>query len=244
MSTPKVLSHRGVSSLWPENGLIAFQKAIELGSDGIECDLHMSTDGHIVLIHDDDVTRTTDGQGLVSEMTLAELRRLRLGGTKVGDETIPTLDELFEMFKPTNLHMQLEVKQAGIEQALVRKIEDYGLVDQVEISSFIESVGEGVKACNGDIKTSLLTSAFDVMVYEHLRPHLNAVDLSLNENLNDGVVRRIRDDGLGLNIWTVNSEEGFERCIAFKPDFIISDFPQLIMKTLGRDIPEWAERKD
>ncbi|RIK22153.1 MAG: glycerophosphodiester phosphodiesterase, partial [Anaerolineae bacterium] len=90
---PLIIGHRGASADAPENTLAAFALALEQNADGIELDVQLSADGVPVIIHDDDVDRTTDGAGRVHDLTLAELRAL----TIAGEHAIPTLDELFEM---------------------------------------------------------------------------------------------------------------------------------------------------
>ncbi|MEJ2748304.1 MAG: glycerophosphodiester phosphodiesterase family protein, partial [Anaerolineae bacterium] len=89
---PLIVAHRGASAYAPENTLAAFERAAELGADGIELDVQLSKDGRLVIIHDFDTARTTNGQGKVSDLTLAELQSFDAGE----GQKIPTLDELFE----------------------------------------------------------------------------------------------------------------------------------------------------
>ena len=92
----KVFAHRGFSGKYPENTMLAFEKAVEAGADGIELDVHLSADGELVIIHDELVDRTTDGTGLVGSKTLAELKALDASaGFKgvYGKNEIPTLRE-------------------------------------------------------------------------------------------------------------------------------------------------------
>jgi len=99
-----VIGHRGASGHAPENTLAAFKKAAALGATFVETDLHLSRDAHFVAIHDATVNRTTNGQGAVHDMTLAELRRLDAGswfGSEFGGERIPMLEELLEFSKRT-----------------------------------------------------------------------------------------------------------------------------------------------
>src|SRR5258706_16292065 len=97
-----VIAHRGASGNAPENTLAAFRKAVALGATFIETDLHLSRDAHFVAIHDATVNRTTNGQGAVHDMTLAELRRLDAGswfGSGFGGEWMPTLEKLLAFSK-------------------------------------------------------------------------------------------------------------------------------------------------
>ena len=94
-----IVGHRGVRALLPENTLISFQKAIDLGLNGIETDIHMTTDGQLVLHHDDTLERTTDGSGKIENYSYAELRQLDAGikfSPEYAGQRIPRLEELLE----------------------------------------------------------------------------------------------------------------------------------------------------
>jgi glycerophosphoryl diester phosphodiesterase len=94
------VAHRGGAGCAPENTPAAFKKAIALGADMVECDIHLSKDGHMVVIHDDRLDRTTNGKGLVREKTLAELKALDAGswyGGEFAGEKISTLEELLDL---------------------------------------------------------------------------------------------------------------------------------------------------
>ena len=80
----KIYAHRGFSEKYPENTMLAFEKAVEIGVDGIELDVHLTKDNELVIIHDEDVKRTTNGEGLVKDMTLEELKKLDASATFVG----------------------------------------------------------------------------------------------------------------------------------------------------------------
>ena len=109
----KIFAHRGFSGKYPENTMIAFEKAVEIGVDGIELDVHLTKDNELVIIHDEDVKRTTNGEGLVKDMTLEELKKLDASATFVGQygvNPIPTLREYFELVKDTNIITNIELK--------------------------------------------------------------------------------------------------------------------------------------
>ena len=96
----KIYAHRGNKSEFPENSLLAFRSAIELGVDGIECDVHISADGEAVIIHDETIDRTSNGQGEIIEMTLNEIKAVKLMNpdNSLSDELIPTLNEMLDEF--------------------------------------------------------------------------------------------------------------------------------------------------
>ena len=106
--TPRVLAHRGTLEKFTENGLLAFKYAIENGLTGFETDFHLSADGHLIVMHDNDIQRTTNGQGIVENMTLAQLKSFKL---KNSDESIPTAEELFDLFADMeDFYIELELK--------------------------------------------------------------------------------------------------------------------------------------
>ena len=109
----KNFAHRGYSGKYPENTLLAFEKALEAGCDGIELDVHLSSDGEVVIIHDELVDRTTDGTGLVGSHTLAQLKTLDASAGfrgVYGRNEIPTLREYFELVKEKDVGTNIELK--------------------------------------------------------------------------------------------------------------------------------------
>ena len=160
----RVAAHRGFSEKYPENTMEAFRAALELGVDEIETDVRTSADGELVLIHDDTVSRTTDGTGKVCEMTLAELRALDAGSKKSAEfagAKIPTLRELFELVKdhPT-LTLDIELKEYPIEgrEALafevcdkaLAMVDEYGFTKRCVVNSFSGKLNEYVREKYGD----------------------------------------------------------------------------------------------
>ncbi len=140
-----VAGHRGDSYNFYENTITAFKKAIKDGVDMIETDVHLTLDNHLVLIHDDTVNRTTNGQGRVQDMTLNELRALNAGDS-LCYEQIPTLKELFELVKSTDITLNLEIKEYYSEQnkqrvtecieKTIALIEEYNMAHRCLINSF------------------------------------------------------------------------------------------------------------
>lgn len=149
--------HRGDRVHYPENTMAAFQAAVELGLDAIETDVRRTKDGVLVLIHDRDVARTTNGQGLVDEMTLEEIKALDAGSWK-GEEfigtRIPTVEEFLEYISKTNLLVNWELKEWPKDHGqqwsfqtvdmLIELIEKYDMVERSIINSFSEQVLEHV----------------------------------------------------------------------------------------------------
>ena len=109
MDMTMVICHRGDSGRWPENTKLAFCQAVQSGAEGIELDVHLTRDGHVVVIHDERVDRTTNGKGYVKDMTLAQLRRLRITG-KGEAQSILTLEEYFAIAAPAEIRTNIELK--------------------------------------------------------------------------------------------------------------------------------------
>lgn len=138
-----IYAHRGFSATYPENTMVAFQKAAENGADGIELDVQFTKDGEIVVIHDPKVDRTTNGKGYVKDYLLKDIRRLNANNQNknINTATIPTLDEVLQWLLTTDLFCNIELKNAlilyeGLEEEVIRLIYQYDLGERVIISSF------------------------------------------------------------------------------------------------------------
>jgi len=135
-----VIAHRGASDRAPENTLASFKAALDIGVDGIELDVHLSRDGQLVVIHDANLKRTTNGQGLVHEYTVAELKALDAGGwhgPAFAGERIPTFEEVLDLVGK-RVPLQVEIKGAteGVTEATIAALDRRGLLDTAMITSF------------------------------------------------------------------------------------------------------------
>ncbi|MBD8006193.1 glycerophosphodiester phosphodiesterase family protein [Bacillus norwichensis] len=159
---PIVAAHRGVPSLAPENTMAGYQLAYDLGADQIETDLQLTKDGHLVIMHDTTVDRTTNGKGAVSSLTLEEIRQLDAGikfGEEFAGEKVPTFQEFLQAFKGKDVILLVELKDEGIEEQVMKEIQDKGMIDQVVLQSF--NLGSMVKSyeLNPEIPIGYLYSA-------------------------------------------------------------------------------------
>lgn len=141
----KIWAHRGCSQMYPENTLTAFEKAMNIPQlAGIELDIQLTSDGELVVIHDERVDRTTDGFGYVRDFSLKELKALHIYAGKMKSETIPTMKEVLELLAPElkkDLRLNIELKTSvynypGIEEKIVKLVGDMGLADSIVYSSF------------------------------------------------------------------------------------------------------------
>ena len=143
-------AHRGAMCHAPENTLAAFEKAIEMGTYRVELDVRRCRDGHIVVMHDATLERTTDGAGRVADHTLEELKRLRVGGTP---ETVPTLVETLDLARD-RCRLLVEIKEAGLAEDVVAQIAGAGMTDACTVSSFVEEELARVKEREPALQTA------------------------------------------------------------------------------------------
>lgn len=226
MSKVLNIAHRGFSGLYPENTMIAFTEAINAGCDGIETDLHMTKDGVLVLCHDETIDRTTDGTGYIREYNFSELQRFNAGGEK-----IPNLEEFLDFVKDKNLLINLELKNdmidyEGMEEKIIKKVYDYKLEEKVILSSFNHYSMVKVKNIDSKIRTGLLYYGTLYKAYEYaeklkadaLHPHFTSIK-------DKKMVKKIRDMGIMINVYTANEEEDFNKLIDLGVDAIITNYP-------------------
>jgi glycerophosphoryl diester phosphodiesterase len=153
----KIIAHRGARNLWAENSLGGFRKTVELGVDAVELDLHLSRDGEIVVIHDPLLDRTTNGRGPVSSLGYDALSRLYLRDTI--DETIPTLAQVLDIFEPTRLELELEIKTDAcgrpypdLIERTVSLVEARGMVPRVRLTCFVPEIVEEMRSRAGQFR--------------------------------------------------------------------------------------------
>ena len=164
----KVIGHRGGAALGPENTLTCYSRGIEAGADMIEIDIHLSKDGRVVVCHDQTVDRTTNGTGKIRELTLDEIRRLRVvdADGRLTDEHLPTLEEVFALFKKVRANgnpcqLLVEIKRThniyqGIEEELLRQIEENQAREWVTVQSFNDFALEKIHQLDPGIRLEKL----------------------------------------------------------------------------------------
>lgn len=147
----RIIGHRGARNLWAENSLGGFARTILLGVDAVELDLHLSRDGEVVVIHDALLDRTTSGEGPVSDLTLEALQKLRLRDTV--NETIPTLAQTLDLFAPTQLSLELEMKidarglpYPDLIAKTVALVEARNMAKRVRLTCFVPEVHEEMRS--------------------------------------------------------------------------------------------------
>lgn len=216
------IAHRGASAYEPENTLRSFKLAFDMKADMIELDVRMSKDGHLVVIHDRTVDRTTNGHGYVKDMTLAELKKLDAGK----GEKIPTLEEVIELgAKKTKF--AVEIKERGTEKKAVSLIKEYNLLDDVFVISKNGEFLKNVKALEGRIRTCLIT-VFSCASINYGRKSLADAVAPFHLFITKALVKKVQRSRLLLFTWVVDSEKralwmkdiGINGIVTNRPDII------------------------
>lgn len=246
--TGKVLAigHRGALGHAPENTMASLEKGVQLGCDLVEVDIHMSRDGELVVMHDPNVARTTNGRGRLKDMTLAEIKELDAGGWFSPDfrgERVPTLDEVLAWAK-NRIDLVIEIKgdplpAPGIEEKLVGKLHAFDMVDHVDVISFHHTSVRRVKELDSDITTGILivgglvdpVAAARAALADSVRPN--------KEHLTPEAVRQLHDAGLMCHAWVVNDEATLEYLVKMGIDSFGVDFPDRVRPYLDRTGRSW-----
>ncbi|RXM47753.1 glycerophosphodiester phosphodiesterase family protein [Flavobacterium sp. YO12] len=222
------IAHRGAKAYEPENTLQAFQKALDLNSDGIELDVHVSADGHIIVIHDETIDRTTNGKGLVNNYSLAELKSFLIDGKY----QIPTLNEVFDLVDKKCL-INIELKGLGTAPKVVALIEEYiseknWNYNNFIVSSFDWNMLQETSNLNPNIQIGVLTEEnleTALAFAEKIKAKAINPDFQL---LNTENVQEIQEKGFLVFPWTVNTEKDIQEMKSYNINGIISDNPDKI----------------
>ncbi len=238
--SPLIIAHRGSSAHAPENTLAAFRLAAEQRADAIELDVDLTRDGHVMVMHDATIDRTTNGQGRVADLTLEEIRRVDAGvwkGASFASERVPLLSEVFEVFLGQRLLINVEIKRTslrsnGVEAKVIEVIQRYDLLERVIISSFNALALIRVKRCAPRLACGLLCAP-DGAIYGRqawLAPLIPGLDARHphHSRVTPSVVEKYHRRGQKINVWTVN-DAAIARAMTFaRVDGIIGDDPLMI----------------
>lgn len=237
-----VYAHRGFSGMYPENTMLAFQKALEAGADGVELDVHLSKDGELMIIHDEALARTTGKEGLVSDYTRSELEKIQASKTKddAYQVTIPSFEEYCAFAKENPMVTNIEIKTnrswyPAIEKKTVDMVRRFGLEKKVIFSSFNWLSIVRCRTLAPDIPCGLLYENQNVrhLAYQAVNHDMQFLhpDFQL---LDDEAVKECRQLGIGINVWTINTEERMRKCMDWNLRGVISNYPDMCLRLLGR----------
>lgn len=229
------IAHRGFKGAYPENTMLAYEKAVETGADGIEFDVHLTKDGELVIIHDETLERTTDGKGLVKDKTLYELKKLNASKEYPYCEvqTIPTLREYLDFTKDKDIITNIELKTSiityeGIEKKVYDLINEYGMKDKIIISSFNHNSLIRMKEIDREIKCGVLESSRLYKPWEYVKNIGMEYFHPLNFTINKEIAEKFLENNIGLNIWFGKADYDFSKCLDFNPTGLITDFPDRV----------------
>ena len=229
----KIFAHRGSKGTHPENTLASFKEAVRVGSDGIELDVHLTKDGHLVVIHDETVDRTTNATGEIRNLTLAEIKELDAGSwfhNKYAGEKIPTLEEVLLLLTELGFNGQLNIElktdviqyKGLVEKCLaLQSAKDWPFA--IVYSSFNPYTLVELKEANPSQEIGLLFESKEwadkgdaMLEKESYHPDLKLLDWAIEWNRNQ----------LPLRVWTVNEDTDINRCFELQIEAIFTDYPE------------------
>lgn len=245
MAKCKVISHRGANLDAPQNTIPAFERSLEIGVDGFETDIHLSSDGVPVICHNYTIDETSDGKGEVKSMTYDELRSYDFGSwfnEKFKGTKLPSVEEFLNLCENADIEiMNIEIKppldgDMTIVAKTIDAVKAHGLFDKLLISSFSADVLVECKKVDPNCKTGYLYApdkkhCYTRMLFgyvefakkikaDYLHPHF----LSVNRRY----VRRLHENGIGINVWTVDKERIAKKLLKLGVDGIITNDPIMV----------------
>ncbi|HEY8744484.1 MAG TPA: glycerophosphodiester phosphodiesterase [Chloroflexota bacterium] len=249
----RCVGHRGAAGLAPENSLAAYRAGIAAGADAVECDVHCTLDGHLVLMHDADVSRTTDGSGTIGTMRLAAVQRLNCAA-KFGDgffehQQVPSLESLLELAHG-RCAVQVEIKVPdgvpydGIERLVIRALRDHDSVETAQVICFDAATLLRVHALDPRLELGYLASRSslppelrgDPVALIRRAENCGARFLGLDRQLVAAEhLRGAKAHGLAVAVWTVNDPLEMAQMVSTGMDGITSDRPDVLRHVLDTD---------
>ncbi|MCE5208218.1 MAG: glycerophosphodiester phosphodiesterase [Chloroflexi bacterium] len=237
LAQPAIFGHRGASGYAPENTMAAFELAIRQGADGIEFDVKLSSDGHVVIIHDPSVDRTTNGTGWVKNLTLKELKALDAGSSfssRFAGEPIPGLAELFEHLRD-QIYFNIELtnyttQNDALPEKTAELVLQYHLQDNIIFSSFSKKTLTRIKALLPQVPVAMLASRGLLGIVNRSVIGRNVAPDALHPHYTDvtpALMRHQKEIGRKVNVWTVNDESAMRRMIDYGVNGIITNDPKL-----------------
>ena len=259
VTRPLVIAHQGGDGLWAGNTMYAFDKAVEIGADVLEMDAHITKDGEIILMHDESVDRTTDGTGLIEELTLAEIQQLDAAYKWTNDEgqtfpfrgqgiQVPTLNGLFEKYPDMRYLIEIKLTKNPIDKPFCNLIRAYNMQDKVIVASFHDDVMRMFRETCPEVATSasrtevrnfvllgkVFLSGFVVPRYQSIQPPYDPSESLGIPIMTERFLREAHAKNIRVEPWTVNDPELMKQYIEWGVDGIITDRPDLMVSILGR----------
>ncbi len=253
---PLVIAHQGGNQIGPDETLPTYQQAVDLGIDILEGDLHITSNGVLVLIHDETVDRTTNGSGIVEKMTLAELKELDAAYWWSPDNgetyphrgqgiTIPTLEEVFQAFPGYPVNLEIKKTETSLAQPLCDLLRKYEMQNKPLIASYHDERMTEFREICPEVATSgspgevtkfvILNYAFLGGIYS---PAANALQVPERDSgiliVRPAFISGANRRNMQVHVWTPNTREELQHFIDLGVDGIITDRPDLLMELLER----------
>ncbi|TSC82858.1 MAG: glycerophosphoryl diester phosphodiesterase [Parcubacteria group bacterium Gr01-1014_20] len=244
---PKIIAHRGDSEKCPENTLLAFKKAIEVGADKIELDVHLSADKKLVVHHDAYLGRTDDGEGLLLKKDSVYLKSLDAGkwkGEGFKGLRMPFLHEVFQEFG-REIEYEVEMKGFGEEflDLLLAEVDRFNLIDKIEFTSFHQYLIRELKVKRPEVMTGMFVLDYPGWMGADLGNMITESELVLGKIdvahsslgiLTEEFMERLRARGILIHPRNCNSEMDIKRAINLRVDQFSTNDPELAIKIRGR----------
>lgn len=237
-----VWAHRGASGYAPENTMASFKKAIEMGADGIELDVQLTKDNQIVVIHDEWIDRTSDGKGWVKDLTLEELRKYNYNKKfpEYGRQEIPTLKEVYELIKATDLTINVELKTGivfyeDLERKVIELTKEMGMENQVLYSSFNHYSCVKLHEIDPDAYVGFLYSDGTIEIADYAKKHgANALHPAIFNVQYPNYMQDAMRNGLDVNAWPVNEAEHMALACQMGITAMITDYPDKALEMANK----------
>lgn len=253
---PLVFAHRGGGGLFPENTIEAFKYSVDLGVDVLELDVHSTSDGKLVVLHDRSVDRTTNGQGNVSDLTLDDLKKLDAGYKFTTDGgqtfpfrgkgiTVPTLEEVFAAFPTMTFNIEPKQQTPSITKPLCNILREKNATGNVIVGSFRQEVLDEFRAECSEVATSAspaeaskFLAYYKTGIAASYAPPMQALQIPENVGylnvVSKDFVEAAHKLNLKVHVWTINKPEDMQRLLDMGVDGIMTDYPDRLLNILGK----------
>ncbi len=237
----KIFAHRGYSALYPENTMLAFKQALAAGADGIELDVQLTKDGVVVICHDEDIARTSTGDGLIKEYTYEELQRYNFAnGNPEVNEKIPTLADYLDWVKETDLLTNIELKTNvfeydGLVEKVLALVEERGLTDKIIYSSFNHQTIATLMKLKPEALCGFLTDCKLLNPEEYCTKHGVGCYHPNYLSVTKETVTECHKRNILVHPYTINEEETIKQFLAWQIDIIITNEVELAVELNDAD---------
>ena len=226
----KVVGHRGAAAYAPENTISSFKKAVDMGVDEIEFDVQLTKDKVPIVFHDEFVDRVTNGRGYVADMPLKKIQKLKVENK----EKIPTLEETLEFFTNFSQNLQIELKGPNTERKTLNLVKKFNLLKKVTFCSFWHERVKKIKELEPKAKCGVIVSDRPIKPLQVVR-HAKADNLHIRVPfVTKDLVQLLHKNKKKVFAWNADKEKDVANMIKYNVDFIGSNKPDLVIKTLKK----------